>query len=448
MSKLIPVIFTLLLTFTSCQQDAGHTFDNPVDPESSKSPIGEVAQTETASGGNEAATEAQPAATTPPEPCLTADCVTPTTPSLVVNYLAFIADTCEAANVTVLKNTSLNRITLIYRAKYASDGLWQLYVRNLTVNPDGTLALTGTGPTNLFPNQCIGNTTGVTGYTISGYAGTGTTYKYYDWHEVTNASAFAINMTCYSAPLNLSNTFDAATLSPSVATTTSFLTTDGAVGYYKVQNVYVKSNGTTINLNGTANAFVIPGNWTSSGTSPLGPIQGIYGNDAAGGLYISSKNGSTSHHKYLTAGGVLTDMTSTVDFGYIIFPPLNTRASGGIFHSTLGMYAANTYYSYIYGFNNGTSTSKSTDAIGTEGHVLGFAADKLLTIGEAVYFSDGWNRSVQSFNFSSGTFSTLAAQAFPPGSSSYSYDTLGLYNAKALFYDGKCRIYLTGDFFQ
>lgn len=448
MSKLNTITFSLLLTFASCQQGADPDFDNPVDPENLKNSPGAAAQTETASAGTEPAPDEQPEAVSTPEPCLTADCVTPTNTALAVNGLAFIADDCPASSVTVLKNVSLNRITLLYRAKYASDGLWQLYARNLTVNADGTLALTGTGPTNLFPNQCVGNTDGVTGYTITGYAGSGTTYKYYSWTNVTNASAFTINMTCYSAPLNSSNTFDAATLSPSVATTTSFLTTDGAVGYYKAQNVYVKSNGTTINPNGTANAFVIPGNWTTSGTSQLGPIQGIYGNDAAGGLYINSKNGSNNYYKYLTAAGVLTDMTSTGYLNDFYFPPLDSRPAGGMFHSTLGMYVTS---NRIYGFNNGASTSFSTHAIGSfprYGLALGFMADRMLVVSydDASYYYP--RNLLRSFDFSSGTFSTVASDAFPGGESAGTYNPLGLYDAKALYYDGKCRLYLTGDFFQ
>ena len=337
-------IFTMLV-FTGCNNN--HNFKNPEDPHNKVSAIAAATTSSSTSSGTAAegttgsgtassgTTSGGTTASSPAKgACLTDTCTAAAeVPLLALKSVQIIGEGCPIADVRILKNESSNQFTVVYRANYASAGLWQLYARNVTVSSDGTMALQGNSQVNLFPSVCLGNTLGVTAYNITGYRSGSSTSKVFNYTNASNTTDFSVDMTCYNTALNSTNTFNTSALSPSVNSTTTFLSTDGAVGYNKYLNVYVKANGTTVNPNGSASTSVVPGNWTSSGTNPLGSITSIYGNDASGGMYFMTD--LSPFRYYLSSTGAVSGLPSGL-LDYWPTLPLFAQGRGGLYHSTLG----------------------------------------------------------------------------------------------------------------
>lgn len=410
--------YLALLLLVSCGDRA---YDNPVDP-GTKENEGTPAADKPASEGTPTGGAA----------CLGEGCTASVSSYLSLNSVKFIGDSCSVADVRVLKNESLNRITLIYRANYQSEGLWQLYSRNVNVAADGTLSLVGTAPTNLFPNRCVGNTQGVSGYLVSGYRSGSNTPKVFNYANASNVTDFSVDMTCYSGALSQSNTFVASTLSPGVDSVTTFFEKDDAIGYFKSKNLYVKSNGSTLNPDGSASSFAIPGNFSSSGSNQLGKIKAIYGNDAAGGMYFAAENG---YVKYISSTGAVSDLAypNTISSNAKTWP--SVLSAGGIYHTLFGMFVFDS--SYMHGFNLAKKISTSTDSLYYSSALVASKADK------ALFMDD--NRILYEFNFRNGKF--VQKSAVVDDGYTSSAVGFGTYEKKALLFGGKCSIFLTSDYF-
>ena len=72
--------------------------------------------------------------------------------------------------------------------------------------------------------------------------------------------------------------------------------------------------------------------------------------------------------------------------------------------------------------------------------IFEFAADKSLAWGSNNYSGTS---TIYSYSFLNGKFTAMTA-SFSTGSRV----PFGKYNSKAIFYDGLCSIYLTGDYFE
>jgi hypothetical protein len=403
------------------------------------------------------------------------------TPQLALNTLNFSPEAnCSLGTDTIIaRSESANRMTMIYRANYASVGMWQLYGRNITLSSDGTIAFAG-DPVNLFPGECYGNTSGVTSFSITGFADGSSSTQAYDINDAHNVAALAIQMTCYSSVLSGSATFNLSDFSRVTTSTKTFLKDQGVVGYWRGKNVYVKSNGTTMNPDGTAGSATIT--WTG-----FTSISKVYGTDKAGGIYLSG--GST--YKYVDSTFAVS--TSTVVNALTDWTAANFSTSGA-YHSQYGLYVTEAapklggvQRNYLSLINNNTVVTSAPITFGD--HILAVINDKALFYndkntylssdnfssysasynGVQVYtyndcsiwysgcdlyqtYSDSGkgayaqnHKSLKSVTFSNGTQSTVKSNWTH---SSVNTKPIGLYGNKALFMDSvSCVLYMTDNYF-
>lgn len=403
-------LFTVSSVSLSC---GDRNYDNPVDTEKTQpiaagtnqdsptpeNPTGadspKVTPSGTTVGGKETVTKVA---------CLTDDCtspaavaVTPPAFSVLDFFPGNQGGTCSVAKASTVSNGSANRITLIYRANYASMGVWQLYARNISVASNGTM--TAGDPVNLFPN-CFGNSTGITDYSITGYASSTLTSQNRALNNLSdgNFTHVKISSTCFNTGLNETKSFNLTDLSDDTTTTmTNYLSASGALGYWPEKNVYIKADGTTLNPDGTTGTTTIPGNWTSSGTSPLGAMS-FLGTDSQA-LYVVQANSLNSI--YAVSANLISNAITAAGSNYTAFGR----------HPTFGMFA---FYSgaYVMRLYTTGNFSQSPDInaraipfasriIGTNGYVL-----------SGSFYHSSFLCEVLKYNFSNGTAASLFKSSY------------------------------------
>jgi hypothetical protein len=378
--------------------------------------------------------------------CLTDNCTVPAAPTLALNKIVY-GDTaqCTFYPPSIIRSEHKQRLTLIYRANYASAGLVQLYARNVTIAADGSMAF-ASDPVNLFPGECYGNPSGVTAFSIVGYADNGTSPSILQYTDAHNVNLVRIQMTCYTSAFNNTKTFNLDDLSVSTSATTSFLSSQGAVGYWRGQNVYVKANGTTLNPDGSAGPIVIPGTWTGDNA-----ISTIYGTDQSGGLYLATKAKTTypytKSYKYVSSALSVSDSSSIITSS--TESVFSNFQSSGSYHSLHGLYLAT---GGDLNLINDNAVVASVD-LESGDTIFGVLNDKMLILGSKVY-SGYYPFLLKKFDFSSGRETLIAS---PAGSSAYYYGVSmapdGFYGTtagsiRALLLDtGNCVLYMTGNYF-
>ncbi len=341
-------------------------YDNPVDVPAATPAAGspDTAQTNPATNTPGAdLPNAKPAET--PEACLTDNCtppaqtVAPAAYSMIDFFPGSQTGICSIAKAEVISNRSANRMTIIYRAKYASVGKWQLYGRNITVAANGTL--TQSEPVNLFPN-CAGDETGITGYNILGYASPLFTAQSKALNHSSDGdyTHIKIGSVCYSAGPDEQKSFNLATLAADNTTPmTDFLATNGAVGFWPEKNVYIKSDGSSLNPDGTAGSVNI--------SKPFAEALEVLGSDAER-LYLTYQSGFSD----LYSVALSNYNAIRIDDYHNSYHSLGRHSKLGFFHIE-GIYL----YNVINGINTYTArhdlniVKNASRIIGFKGFLIG-----------------------------------------------------------------------------
>ncbi len=231
--------------------------------------------------------------------CLQGDCTAPASPTANINFASYSyfpgsQNGCQMGSDTVLlKSLQANRMTIFYRALYASVGRWQLYAQNVGVDAGGVMTPMGER-VNLLPG-CNGNTAGVVAFDVREYIdATGNSgARTFNLKSLERAAAVKVDITCVNAAQSASRTIDLSSLLDSDKSTVPFLKRDGAIGFWASKNVFIKADGTTLNSDGSAGSLVIPGY-----------------NDrlSSSGLPIAINDNSTSEASLTVSGsGVVTE---------------------------------------------------------------------------------------------------------------------------------------------
>jgi hypothetical protein len=224
--------------------------------------------------------------------CLNDNCTPPTStvaPIMTFSSLSYFPEgqtNCELGEyVRLVKSLQINQMTIFYRAKYASLGRWQLYARQIQVGTDGTMSFPSE-KVNLLPS-CDGNVNGVTGFSLTEYAdATGSTDRVLNISDVEKATNVKVSITCVNTAQSAVRVLNLATLSDSLETTVVPLSTLGARGYWPSKGVYLKSDGSSLNRDGTVGNLVV----TVAPTSSMGSDDsGIYLRSTSGIRYITSR---------------------------------------------------------------------------------------------------------------------------------------------------------------
>ena len=396
---IFPTIF-LISIVVGCS----HSFNNPVDPaNASSSTASSGTSTSSSTSGaagtstSGATTSASGAKTSQTTSTQTASPTATPTPWTITSADFFgVSDSTSqiGTDPTILVSKQLNQITVLYRANYASSGIWQLYVKRFSVGSDGTLSLLDSTPVNLYPN-CFGNSTGVTSFVVSGYLSglsapaTGA-FKATDYNDaMQNLTGFKVTVTCVNSAQSGSATYNLSSgITSTGTTTTPLLVGLGALGYWSGKNVYVKGDGTTLNPNGTASSVTAPVMTAFYGDDGTGiyyePISGCNN----GNCYISNSGGTAVSTNFSPVTSILRPFLGTsmglvffeqINENYFVSTFLNNESvvaadisydvihfSGGlgaigrgtklVFSSSVGPYVGSGEGVYTYNFENGTTT--------------------------------------------------------------------------------------------
>ncbi|NBO39720.1 hypothetical protein EBU99_14180, partial [bacterium] len=134
----------------------------------------------------------------------------------------------------------------------------------------------------------------------------------------------------------------------------------------------------------------MPGNWSNSGTSPLGPIAEVYGTEASGGTYFKT-SANSANYKYISAAGVVSDYVAGTT------GPSFWKGVKG-FHSTYGLFGIDSTSHGMRVYNEKErimgSASISYYSIG-----LGAKNDRVLMMG-----GNNGGYGLYSYNFKTGEF--------------------------------------------
>lgn len=201
--------------------------------------------------------------------CLTDNCTAPsvTAPNIAFHtfhYFPAGQSSCQLARDTVvLKSAQAGRMTVLFRANYASLGRWQLYAQNIAVDAQGAMTALGER-VNLFPD-CTGNSEGVRSFEVTEYAEDTLSGapRVWDVQSLERAKAAKISIDCGNQSAAARRTLDLATLGNTTMITKPFLTQLGAIGPWQRKNVYLKNNGALLSADGVALAGGLA--WTSFG---------------------------------------------------------------------------------------------------------------------------------------------------------------------------------------
>lgn len=407
--KLLRYFSAIAVSCVSLSCGSERKFDNPVEttdtpqeeqgPDGAKVNTNRTAGTTPGPGTPDESTNPQGVATGPTmstvktdgkttstQTCLTDNCTPPALAvasgsfSLIDYFPGNQVGVCYVADSTVIKNKSANRMTVIFRAKYASVGKWQLYARNITVAANGSLSQGE--PVNLFPN-CAGDESGVTGYNILGYASPNFTAQNIALNHLVDSDFTHIKIAslCFSAGPDEQKTFNLATLANDTSTTTTnFLATSGAVGHWPEKNVYIKSDGSSLNPDGSA------GNVNISG---VGTNLKILGSDADK-LYFMPQDGNNNPSYYITLSNYNKQSINNGSYG---------KYNGIGKHIKLGFFY---FYdsSKLYNFSNNLETS------------FGYAPGSLVDGASRILGYKGFligttNCQVKKINFTEKTFTSI-----------------------------------------
>lgn len=329
---------------------------------------------------------------------------------------------CTTFRASTVSHTRLNRVTLFYIAKCPSLGIRQLYARNISLNFEGQSEV-GTA-VNLFPN-CIGNERGVEDYSLTGYISDTLTRQKLALNHKTdgNFTHIKIKSKCYSDGLNEEKSFALDTLLEyNTAPLQNYLHVNGALGYWPEKKVYLKNNGTTLNLDGTVGAITIAGDWTYAD---------IY--NYHGQLGSMTFLGSTPQELYIKTKGYRgTNTLYSIKNSDLTVTPayLNEReAFFFVTHPTLGIYLTREFKSiidptYLFRYQNAKNISTSYF---TKNGVKILRESARVVNGKTFFISTESFCSLNEYNFSQGkeiliaTLGTLCAE------------TLGEYGNRNIF---------------
>ena len=448
-NKTMVLPFVLTIGLFSCE-NADHKFDNPVDPkntvdQSSPSDAGGTEQTAGDSGNTGSSSTSESGV------CLTDNCNSPATPTINLTNATWFSQSSSCSVGTgaiVLKSLYLSRFTILYRANYASAGLWQLYALGFTVSADGTMAADA-NPVNLFPS-CYGNASGVTAFSVTEYKdGTTTTARRLNFDEAENVSDFVVSVTCVNNALSGSVKFGtAAGYSTSTANTLPFMNTLGAYGYWAEKSVYLKADGTSLNADGTAGNVII--------SMPSGKtINSVVGSDSTG-VYLAMSGPScyfVSSSLQVSSSTICGYTDSGANYGIWNDPTYGTN-------TLVNRYSSNYSRLYIEHWQNNSKITSSQPLGNNLGNNI---KSFLLTRNNKILAGDYYNSQYQNsvgyvyhnylgtLNLSNGTFTTLKTSFIPMGASDTYYSTL--FGTRAIFLyipsgsTDSCEAYLTDSYF-
>ena len=253
--------------------------------------------------------------------CLQGDCTAPASPTANINFALYSyfpgsQTGCQMGADTVLvKSLQANRMTIFYRALYASVGRWQLYAQNVGVDAGGVMTPMGER-VNLLPG-CNGNTAGVVAFDVKEYSdATGNSgARTFNLKSLERAAAVKVDITCVNGAQSASRTIDLSSLLDSDKSTVHFLERDGAIGFWASKNVFIKADGTTLNPDGSAGSLVIPGYNGSNISRVIGEeADGIYIQVTAGTRYVTNNLSNAS----VAFGGIATGSFVAPDFGLFV----------------------------------------------------------------------------------------------------------------------------------
>lgn len=128
------------------------------------------------------------------------------------NYFNPSTSSCQLGDSVAIVSSHLNQITVIYRANYASVGMWKLYGKRFSVAGDGSMALLDSSPVDLYP-ECYGNTSGVTEFSVIGFrstqAPTKTLHKHWEYDPANqNITHVKLGITCVNSAQSGTKTFN------------------------------------------------------------------------------------------------------------------------------------------------------------------------------------------------------------------------------------------------
>ena len=335
--------------------------------------------------------------------CLQGDCTAPASPTANINFALYSyfpgsQTGCQMGADTVLvKSLQANRMTIFYRALYASVGRWQLYAQNVGVDAGGVMTPMGER-VNLLPG-CNGNTAGVVAFDVKEYSdATGNSgARTFNLKSLERAAAVKVDITCVNAAQSASRTIDLSSLLDSDKSTVHFLERDGAIGFWASKNVFIKADGTTLNPDGSAGSLVIPGYNGSNISRVIGEeADGIYIQVTAGTRYVTNNLSNAS----VAFGGIATGSFVAPDFGLFVTTQSSanainfTRWQGNAMISRsnelYGMFSTGTGSADVYGryssecirYASLQGTSQLTEAVTASncGYYAGYGYSRLAPI--------------------------------------------------------------------
>lgn len=205
--RAITLLF-VMFTLSACGSEllgipSDKSLNNPVDPKASSN-TGQIGS----GGGGGTAGGSNPACV---DNC-TAPAATNSFTLKEANYFNPSTSSCQLGNSVAIVSSQLNQITVIYRANYASVGMWKLYGKRFSVAGDGSMALLDTSPVELYP-ECFGNTSGVTEFSVIGFrsaqAPTKALHKHWEYDPANqNITHVKLGITCVNSAQSGTKTFN------------------------------------------------------------------------------------------------------------------------------------------------------------------------------------------------------------------------------------------------